>query len=282
MELETEVHSAKLASSGSVSTNGIKVLDRLMDILSQLTTEKPELGVVQIAQATGLSKGTAHRLLAALEDHHLVDKDPNSKRYRLGMRLFELGTLAAWHVGLSLLANQYLNELVQATGETGNIGVFDHGSVLYVAKVEGWHSLRMPSQVGARLDAYCTALGKVLLSHLNEEERTKYLRHSGMPFRTVKTITDIRRFNAEATTIVQNGFAMDDEEQEIGLRCIAAPIHDHTGRVVAAVSLSGPTTRITLETVPEVAGRVIACAQATSVSLGASVGSDSDGSAAAV
>jgi DNA-binding IclR family transcriptional regulator len=252
---------------GAAPMGGIKVLDRLMDVLSQLTPDTPGLGVVQIAQATGLSPGTAHRLLAALEGHHLVAKDPNSKRYRLGLRLFELGALAARHGDLSLLVNQHLQELVQSTGETGNIGVFDHGSVLYVAKVEGWHALRMPSRVGARLDAYCTALGKVLLSHLSQEERTKYLRHSGMPFKTARTITGVDRFNTEAATIVQNGYAVDDEEQEIGLRCIAAPIYGHTGRVVAAASLSGPTTRITLEAVPEIAARVIACAQATSDSL---------------
>jgi DNA-binding IclR family transcriptional regulator len=248
---------------------GIKVFDRIILLLDQFTPAEPELGIVQLARATGLTKSTVHRLLAALEQHRLVEQDVNTRKYRLGMRLFELGSRAVARIDVPLRANSALTQLVAATGETCNIGILDRGQILYVAKVDGWHSLRMPSEVGTRLDAHCTALGKVLISHLPEAERRSLLEASGMPAKTHNTMTDTDLLKLECEGILARGYSVDDEELELGVRCIAAPVFDYSGKAVAAVSLSGPVTRITPEKVCEMAEQVVACARQTSKALGA-------------
>jgi DNA-binding IclR family transcriptional regulator len=247
----------------------VKVLDRAVALLESFSLQSPELGVVELAKLTGLSKGTVHRLLSALEDHRLIEQDPMSKRYRLGLRLFELGSRAVARVDVAERAMPYLNELVRETGDTANLGVLDRGMVLYIAKVEGWHSLRMPSQVGKRLQAHCTGLGKALLAHRPDGEVEQIAREPGLLRHTPDTIVDLDALREELRLTRARGYAVDDEELEHGIRCVGAPVRDFTGEVVAAISISGPSTRITSESVPELAKRIRASAVAISRALGA-------------
>jgi DNA-binding IclR family transcriptional regulator len=247
----------------------VKVLDRAVALLESFSLQSPELGVVELAKLTGLSKGTVHRLLSAMEDHRLIEQDPMSKRYRLGLRLFELGSRAVARVDVVERATPHLNELVRATGDTANLGVLDRGMVLYIAKVEGWHSLRMPSQVGKRLQAHCTGLGKALLADRPDAEVDQIVREHGLARHTPNTIGDAEALREELAVTRKRGYAVDNEELEAGIRCVGAPVRDFTGAVVAAISVSGPSTRITAEIVPELAERITASAAAISRSLGA-------------
>ena len=248
--------------------SGAQVVDRVADILEAFLWLGPELGVSELARAIGLTKATTHRLLASLRNREFVAQDPNSRRYRLGMRLWELGTVARSSMDWLAEAKPELETLAGETGETAHLAVLDDDQVLYVDKVESGHSLRMPSQVGRRLPAHCTGVGKALLAFLSEERLATLIEHRGLPRFTAHTIDDAAALRAVLAAIREAGFATDDEEIEDGLRCIAAPVRDHTGSVIAALSIAGPMSRIPEEDTPRLAKRVIAAADGISARLG--------------
>jgi IclR family KDG regulon transcriptional repressor len=252
-------------------SGGVQVVDRIAAIFDCFLANASEVGIGELSRVTGLSKGTIHRLLAGLEQNRLVEQNPATKQYRLGLRLFELGTHAVSQVDLVAVAQPYLQELAEATGETSHLGVVRDQMVLYIAKVEGWHSLRMPSQVGHRMPMHCIGLGKILLAHLNEADLERYLENADLKAMTPNTITNRHVLRAELANARRNGFGLDNEELELGLRCIAAPIRDYTGEVVAALSVSGPTTRMTAPKTSELAGQIVRAAAAASERLGGGV-----------
>jgi DNA-binding IclR family transcriptional regulator len=250
---------------------GVQVVDRIAAIFDCFLTNVSEVGIGELSRVTGLSKGTIHRLLAALEQNRFVEQNPATKQYRLGLKLFELGSHAVSQVDLVAVAQPYLQELAEATGETAHLGVIRDQMVLYIAKVEGWHSLRMPSHVGHRMPMYCLGLGKILLAHLNDAELEQYLQTADLKAMTPNTITKLDVLRAELANARRNGFSVDNEELELGLRCIAAPIRDYTGNVVAALSVSGPTTRLTAAKTSELAGNIVRAAAEASERLGGNV-----------
>jgi IclR family transcriptional regulator, KDG regulon repressor len=244
--------------------SSLQVVDRSVAILEALASDTPELGVTELARATGMSKGTVHRILASLEHHRLVEQDSESKRYRLGLRLFEFGSRATAQIDYVRLVEPYLQQLASQTGETTHLAILDDGTILYVAKVDGWHSLRMPSQIGKRLPTHCTALGKVMLAGLPDVNLRQIIKGHGLVQLTPNTLTSLERLKSELEAIRRHGYSVDNEELELGLRCVAAPVVDSNGDVVAAVSISGPTTRITTSNVAKLAPLVVACCDAIS------------------
>jgi DNA-binding IclR family transcriptional regulator len=249
----------------------VQVIDRTAAIFDCFTVDTPELGVGELSRMTGLSKGTIHRLLTALEQHRLVEQDHATKRYRLGLKLFELGHSAIAVIDPVERAQPFLRDLAGLTGDNAHLAVLDDGAVLYVAKVEGWHSLRMPSRIGQRLPAHCTALGKTLLAHKPADEVASIVAERPLERRTGQTITDLGTLEKEFELIRRRGYGVDNEELEVGLRCIAAPIRDYTGAVVASVSISGPATRLTKSSIADLATKVLATAGAISKALGSAV-----------
>ena len=169
---------------------GAQVVDRVVDILETFATIGPELGVSDVSRALGLKKATAHRLLASLLRRGLVAQDPVTRRYRLGMKLWELGSLATSQLDWVDRVKPFLQHLTDVSGETSHLAVLNDGQVLYVDKVESSRSLRMPSQVGKRLPVHCTGVGKALIAFLPEEVLRGVLSRRGMPRMTAHTITD--------------------------------------------------------------------------------------------
>jgi DNA-binding IclR family transcriptional regulator len=165
-------------------------------------------------------------------------------------------------------AKPELRRLSDEVGETCHLAVLDDGMVLYVDKAESSRSLRMPSQVGRRLHAHCTALGKVLLAYLSSEQLDRVIEQHGLPRMTSHTITDPVALRVELAQIREHGFSMDDEELEDGLRCIAAPIRRYDGTVIASLSLAGPMQRIPNELVPRYRDLLMGAAAGVSQSLG--------------
>lgn len=245
----------------------IRVIDRALGLLRCFSFEKSELSLVELAEMADLSRPTAHRLLSSLAHYRLVEQDPETKRYRLGLGLLELGNLVLAGLKPVELAKPGLELLVKRTGETAHMAVMDDGMATYVAKVEGSFSMRMGSRVGLRLPCHCTGLGKALLA-FDSDDLDAYYDSGPLLRRTSRTITDIERLRAEIELIRQRGFALDDEEFEEHLRCIAAPVFDHTGTAIAAVSVSGPTTRITDEVVLDWSKEVMSVAREISTALG--------------
>jgi IclR family acetate operon transcriptional repressor len=247
----------------------IQAIERAVAILNAFSAEDPELGVTELADRLGLHKSTVHRFMVNLDAAGLVERNPRSGRYRLGLRIFELGGLVMQGMNLWDEALPFLEGLVHDTGETGHLAVLDGGEAIYIERVEARRALRVPSAIGRGYPAHATNLGKVLLADLPRQRVEAIVSERGLAAYTPQTITDLARLEEELEGIRRCGYAVDNEEYDEGLRCIGAPVRDHSGHVVAALGIGGPVTRITPERVEELASLVMAAADGLSRRLGA-------------
>lgn len=247
----------------------IQAIERAVSILNAFSPEDPELGVTELADRLGLHKSTVHRFMVNLDAAGLVERNPRSGRYRLGLRIFELGGLVMQQMNLWDEALPFLEGLVHDTGETGHLAVLDGGEAIYIERVEARRALRVPSAIGRGYPAHATNLGKVLLADLAPERVEEIVTERGLAAYTPHTITDLDRLASELERIRALGYAVDNEEYDEGLRCIGAPVRDHSGHVVAAVGIGGPVTRITPDRVDELAEVVMTAARGLSRRLGA-------------
>ena len=246
----------------------IQVLDRALAVLEALSQEGPDLTLAQISATLKLHKSTAHRLMMVLERYKLIEKNSASGRYRLGLKLFELGTKAVSQLDLRERAHPYLERVVLESGETVHLCILDDGEVVYVDKVEPARSVRMASSVGTRNPAYCTAVGKAMLAYLPAAQVEAIVRKQGLRPLTKNTITSLAELKAELAKIRTRGYAIDDEEIEDGVRCVGCAVQGPSGEPFAALSISGPTFRVTQEKVAALAHPVIAAAKELSAQLG--------------
>jgi IclR family transcriptional regulator, KDG regulon repressor len=252
----------------SSRTYSSQVLDRVVGILGSFTTERPELRLAELATVTRLHKSTLYRLLEAMRHHHLVSFDEGSGAYRLGIRLFELGSIAIGGLEFDKYARPALEDLARTTGETAHLCVLDGTDIVYVAKVESSSSLRMSSSVGGRNPAYCTGVGKAILANLPSEQLSVYLGETEFQPFTRKTIVSKEKLRAQLREVVAQGYAIDDEERHEGVRCVAAPVRDYTGTAVAGISIAGPSSRVSKERIAALAEQVTRVAEAISSRLG--------------
>lgn len=222
----------------------IKVLDKSFSIIEILLKQGSAMNMTEISEKLGLYPSTIHRILDTLKHWGYVEQDPNTQKYQLGLKLLELGMAKFHQMDLVRESTPYLKELVNQCNETVHLGVLEDGEVLYLAKEESSQTIRMCSYVGKRAPIHCTALGKILLAYLSEEERRKILEQKGLPRLTEKTITDKEELEKEFNRIKKQGFALDRGENEKDVCCIAAPIKNYQGKVIAAVSISSPVYRI--------------------------------------
>jgi len=222
----------------------IKVLDKTFSILDILLQHGSTMHMTEIAEKLGFYPSTIHRILDTLRHWGYVEQDPKSQKYRLGLKLLELGMAKLHQMDLAREATPYLKELVKQCNETVHLGVLEGGEVLYLAKEESSQTIRMISYVGKRAPLHCTALGKVLLAYLSAEERKKILEEKVLPRLTENTITDKMELEQELDKVREQGFALDREENEKDVRCVAAPIRNHQGEAIAAISISSPIFRL--------------------------------------
>ena len=222
----------------------IKVINKTFSILEILLQHGSAMNMTEISEKLGLYPSTIHRILDALKYWGYVEQDPNTQKYQLGLKLLELGMSRYHQMDLVKEATPYLKELVNQCNETVHLGVLEEGEVLYLAKEESSQTIRMISYVGKRAPLHCTALGKVLLAHLSAEEREKILGEKVLPRLTENTITDKGELKKELSKVKKQGFALDREENEKDVYCIAVPIRNYQGKVIAAISISSPIFRI--------------------------------------
>jgi IclR family transcriptional regulator, KDG regulon repressor len=233
-----------------------------------LSLERPELRLGEITKATGLHKSTAYRLLEVMRRHHFVMLDATAGIYRVGIRLFELGAIALAGCGFDKYARPALEELAGRTGETAHVCVLHESEIVHIAKVESSFALRTAIPVGGRHPAYCTSVGKAILAYLPDEALAAYLGETELKPLTARTITSAAALRAQLRRIAEQGFAIDDEEKQDGVRGVAAPIRDYSGGVVAAITITGPASRITRSRLPEFAEQVMRAAENISLRLG--------------
>ena len=224
--------------TGQSVDHGIRAVKRAIAILRAFSPSDPELSVTDFSGKLSLHKSTVHRLLATLESEGFVLRDPQSGRYRLGLPLLELGSLVTANLELRRVARSYLENANGICGETVHLGILDQGEVVYIDKIDSTRRLRMHSQVGGRAPAHCTGLGKMLLAALPAAALDQIIQQRGLRAYTDRTLTSPDALRNELAIIRQQGYAVDCGENEELVRCAAAPVIDHTARVVAAVSIA--------------------------------------------
>ncbi|HHV58124.1 MAG TPA: IclR family transcriptional regulator [Firmicutes bacterium] len=247
--------------------NLVQSVNRALAILEALQAAGEGLGVTEIGTRVGLHKSTVYRLLATLARHGYVEQDPATERYSLGLKLVELGTAVLERLELRDLARPYLKRLMEASQEVAHLVVLQDGEVVYIDKVECPGPVKMYSQLGRRAPAHATAVGKVLLAFLPKAQVDAILAR-GLPRLTPHTITDPERLRRELRLIRERGYALDNEENELGIRCVAGPIFNHTGQVVAAFSISGLALRLLPAKLEELGGLVRETSREISARLG--------------
>jgi IclR family acetate operon transcriptional repressor len=231
-----------VAKKSSTQSTGVQSLERALDILELLGGSEGELGVTEIGPAVGLPNGTAHRLLATLTRRGYARQNPETRKYALGIKAFALATSARERLGP--LARPFLAELMEVSQESSNLAMLDKNSVVYLEQVPALRMVRMFTEPGNRVPPHSSGTGKVLLAYQSEENIDSITRQTGLPRFTPYTITDVEQLKSELERIREQGYAVDSEEMEEGVRCLAAPVFGLDGRTLAAMSLSGPASRL--------------------------------------
>jgi IclR family transcriptional regulator, KDG regulon repressor len=248
--------------------NMVKSVSRALDIIQLISMKKGGMGVTEIANQIDINKSSVYRILSTLVLYGFIEQDELTGRYKLGYKFLEISSKLLESIDLREEAKPFLLELEEETNEVIHLVVYDQGEVVYIEKLEGNEVLRMHSKVGKRAPMHCTSVGKAILAHLPTNDVIEILDRKGMPMHTDQTITDKDRFLKELIGVKQKGYALDLEENEYGITCIAAPIFDHLEKVVAALSISGPTMRMSGERMEELKIRIPQIAKQISARLG--------------
>lgn len=246
----------------------VQSLDRALAILDLFRQERKPLGITEIAERLGVHKSSVHRMLATLQLRGYVEREPASERYWIGPSLLELGTLYMHETSLVDESKPFLQQLVDEVGVRAHLATLYDGMVLYLKHAAPSSSMRLDTLLGERTYVHCSALGKCLVAWKSEPDVQAIVDKLGMPAMTPRTIGSAEAFFRELRHVREQGYALDDEEASLGSRCIAAPIRNYTGDVIAAVSINGSADAIAPERADRLAAAVKRCAAAISGRLG--------------
>ncbi len=238
-----------VSTEGSTGTS--QSLERGLAILSSFHSDRALIGVSELSRELRLSRSTAHRYVATLAKLGYLQQDPDSKRYRLGPKVLDLGFSAINSMDVREISAPYLRQLSDETGFTANMAILDGPDVVYIERCRTSRSrqreIDLNLHVGSRLPAYCTAMGKAILAFVAEEQLEEIIPRIEFVPRGPNTLTSASAFRAELEKIRASGIAVNDEELAYGLRSIAAPIHSHAGEVVAALNLAVHRTMVSMD-----------------------------------
>jgi DNA-binding IclR family transcriptional regulator len=238
-----------------------------IQLLKSFSEEHVDIGISELSRRLGVAKSTVHRLAATLVSEGLLEQDRETEKYRLGIALFRLGALVRRRMDVSNQARPYLYELREKTNETVHLAILDGAEIMYVYNLESTQAIRMRSDLGVRKPAYCTAEGQAILAFQPPEVVERVIAQGLLP-RTPQTITDPAKLQKALAVVRQRGCAVEDEESEIGMRSISAPIRNDAGDVIASVGVAGPVTRLSKKAIAAFIPHVIETANAVSLRLG--------------
>ena len=242
------------------TNNELTSIDQALNILEVFSEKNAKLGVTEISKILEMSISTVHRTILILKRRGYVEQDSRRGKYKLGLKVFEVGCVFQNQVYLMEVAMPHLEHLASLTNETVNLAILDRNQkeVVYIAKIDSSEVLKTDIRIGTRLLAHCTALGKVLLTSLSKQqiERVfaKEKRFSSYTPSSISNLTELKECLRE---VKSQGFAVDDEEFKMGVRCLAVPIKNMHGKAIAAISIAGPATRFSLEKIEKLKSTII-------------------------
>lgn len=246
----------------------IQSVMRATDIMELFLGQQKELSVKEISEGLGLSKSTVHGIIKTLVYKGYLYQSGENAKYQLGMKLFELGNVVGIQLDITEISRPIIKKLGDQLGETIHLVAYVQGEAVYVEKLDGSHSLRIYSQVGKRAPLHCTGVGKAILAFLPAEEREEIIDQLSMERYTIKTVVDKEELKKQLAEVRRHLFAMDDEEIEIGLKCVASPIFNHQGKVVASISCATPTVRFSNDRQQAIIQGIKEAAEAISAAIG--------------
>lgn len=230
-------------NGGKPQAASVQALDRALRLLEVLAGADG-MTLTALAHASGLAASTVHRLLATLSTHGFVEIEEQDQTWTIGVEAFRVGQAFHRRFKVATMGRPVMRELMEATGETANIGILESGDVVFISQVESHEPIRAFFRAGERRHAHASGIGKALLAEMSRERVERLVRDRGLPRFTDATITDTARLFDDLATIRRRGWSVDDEERSRGMRCIAAPIFDENGEAIAGLSISGPTQRL--------------------------------------
>ncbi len=248
-------------------SGGIQVLDRAIGIMEAVSASDG-LTLTSIAHQAGMATSTVHRILTSLEGHGLVSMDPEKKLWFIGVTAFQIGNGFLRNRKVVDLGRPIMRELVSEIGESVNLGIEDDGNIVYLAQIECHNPIRAFHRPGTRTNIHSSAMGKAILSTWPDAAIRKLLQKVGMPGFTRRTLTNDRHFFDDLNKTRERHWALDDEEATVGMRCVAAPVYNEFQEVTAAVSISGPISRLTYDRVGELGPRIKRAAAEITRSIG--------------
>jgi IclR family acetate operon transcriptional repressor len=246
----------------------VQSLTRALSLLEALARSHDGLTLTELAQTVGLATSTAHRLLTTLQQARFVRFDPLSSVWQVGVQTFIVGNAFARTRDVTMMARPYLRRLMEESGETVNLYVAEEGEAICMAQVESRRMMRAIARPGGRVKMHCSGAGKAILAFLPERELGQTLERHGLPRFTDKTLTTPKALRAALEQARARGYAIDDEEHEVGLRCVGAPILDEHGLPLAGLSISGPTARIADHRLALIGALVAQTAKAVTAEVG--------------
>jgi DNA-binding IclR family transcriptional regulator len=241
---------------------------RLFQIIEFMASSNDWVSVRTMARELHISAATAYRALDSLKSIGYVLQDPHDSRYQLSLKIAWVSAQVLENVQLRQIARPFLQHLTSVTNETTHLAVLEGTEFVYIDKVDNTQAVRMRSRVGQRGQLHCTAAGKSMLAFLPQSEVVPILKRLKFQPVTQNTITDAKKFQEHLAKVRQIGYAVDDEENEVGIRCIGSPIYDHAGRLSGALSISGWTITMTRERVPQLAPELLLTCRHISNALG--------------
>jgi len=218
---------------------------RALNLLQRLAETPTGLSLTDLSYQLGIPTATVHRMLSTFEQQDFVEQDVEQGLWFVGLKAFTVGNAFLGRRDFVASARPHMHSLVEQCGETANLGVIDDGEVVFISQVESPEVMRMIVRLGSRSPIHASGVGKALLAYLPEQRFARILQQRGLAHYTGKTIDNPTQLRGELDHVRQLGYALDDEEHAIGLRCVASAIFDQNGQALAAISLSGPKARVT-------------------------------------
>ncbi len=252
----------------AIRESASNAVERALAILEAVSQRSDGMTNSEINRKLGIPKSTASYILRALEQRGYLRREPGTRRYRLGLKVLNLGRGVTIGLDLREVALPLLRQLVERCQLTAHLAILDQSEAVYIEKVEAPGFIKMNTWVGRRLDVHSTAVGKALVAYLPQDEAEEIVRERGLRRLTPRTITARSELMRELERVREKGYAVDDEENSLGVRCVAAPVFDRRGKVIAAVGVSGTVSQIERASLPRIADLVKEAARKISQRLG--------------